>query len=89
VQEHTEVNIIKINTMNIIYYIKKFLGYHYLLNTHTNEVHDLHSKKDNCGTRWMSNKNRKLVSKERYMKLLKLGEVNSCRWCLNDATYTS
>lgn len=74
--------------MTLLNHIKKLLGYHYLLNLNTNEVHCLIEERRNCGTELMLESNQKLISKRKYLRLLKEGKVNSCHWCLNDATYS-
>ena len=64
-------------------WLKKLLGYKYLLNVNSGEVHYLPVKGKRCG--YVDPRNRKLISEHQF-KLLrgswyKGNLVNGCRWC--------
>lgn len=70
--------------MGLVYRIKLRLGYRLLLNVHTNEVHDIKNDKKSCSIRYMSDKNKKLISGRKYRKLLANGEISNCNWCIGE-----
>ncbi len=69
------------------HWILKLLGYNYLLNKNTGEVHDLRNLKSRCGIDKMSNKNKKFLNESEYNDLMKIGKfekksINGCRFCM-------
>ena len=67
-------------------YLLKLLGYYYLVNKNTGEVHDLKNNKPRCGIDKMSSKNKKFLSTSEYTELMANGKfnnktVNGCRYC--------
>jgi hypothetical protein len=65
-------------------WIKKILGFEYLMNTNTGEVHYVPKMGKRCG--FIDNPNRKLISKGRFRSIrgtwVQGNQVNGCRWCL-------
>jgi len=57
----------------------KVLGYKYVVNNHTDEIHKLSNIKTNCHLELMTDINYVKSSEE----LLKDG-YNGCRWCYNE-----
>ncbi len=70
--------------MGLFNLIRMWLGYKFILNTHTMEAHAAKHAKGNCGMKYMSDKHKRFISMRKYNKLLKQGEINSCRWCLGN-----
>lgn len=58
------------------------LGYTYLVNKHTKEIHDLKNPHNNCHVESMSEKNKFLASQKEVNKLLE--EYDGCRWCMKE-----
>ena len=58
-----------------------FFGHKYLLNTRSNEVHQLTSLHKNCGVRYMVRKNKRYITEEKKEELFKAKKANGCRWC--------
>jgi hypothetical protein len=61
-----------------------WLGYRYLLNKRTMEMHDLHHPHTNCHTDTMSRKNRRYLTKPRAARMLYTDEADGCRWCMGE-----
>jgi len=70
--------------MRLLNLIRKWLGYKFILNTHTGEAHAAKAIKGNCGVRYMSEKHKHYISRKQYNELLLAGDIHSCRWCLKD-----
>lgn len=64
-------------------WIKKLLGYKYLMNTRTGEVHYVPKMGKRCA--YIDPGNRKLISKATFRKLrgtwVKGNLINGCKWC--------
>ena len=62
------------------------IGFPYLLNINSMEVHDLRKKTKNCWINLMTPKNKLYLSEKQFQDTLKNGHkgkpVNGCRWCL-------
>lgn len=65
--------------MTLVEKIKKMLGYRYIVNLHTWEIHDLKNPHVNCKIDMMSDK--KMITKKQLHLYLEDG-YNGCRWCL-------
>ena len=67
-------------------WIKKILGYDYLLNTNTGEVHYLPKANKRCAIGGIKEENKLLISKARFRKLRGTWHnghfINGCKWCL-------
>ena len=62
--------------------INYLLGWRYIINTKTKEVHDLKNKKASCRLDLMSSKNKKYVGRQEMFRLVKEQDYNGCRWCM-------
>lgn len=64
-------------------WIKKILGYKYLLNKRTGEVHYIPKMGKRCA--YINNDNRKLISQTTFRKIrgtwLDDRLINGCKWC--------
>ena len=65
-------------------WFKKILGFKYVLNKNTGEIHSLTNMTKRCG--FIDEKNRFLLSKHKLKKIIgkKYNDklVNGCHWCL-------
>lgn len=63
----------------------KLLGYKYLLNTNTLEVHSLKKQTKACRLNLMADHNKKYMTKKQVKKLLGGTTLhNGCRYCMNE-----
>jgi hypothetical protein len=60
-----------------------WLGYRYILNKSTKEIHRLSTKHKNCRLELMSNKNKKYISTNNVGMLFAIG-YNGCKYCYKD-----
>ena len=58
----------------------EWLGFRFVLNRNTGEVHDLRNERKNCRIDMMTNM--RYMRRRKVVKLIKAGEANGCRWCL-------
>lgn len=58
------------------------LGYTYLVNKRTGEIHDLKNPQKNCHVESMSEKNKFLAPPKDIDKLLET--YDGCRWCMKE-----
>lgn len=77
--------------MKLIKVIRRFLGYKYILNVKSGEVHFEDSIKKNCGVDKMKDSNKKYITKRQYSNLkytyINKHVINGCRHC-NTSTNT-
>lgn len=59
------------------------LGYKYVANTSTKEIHLLTDPICHA-TFYLAKKNRKYVNRRQMIKMIKSGEYNGCRFCLTE-----
>lgn len=66
-------------------YFRHLLGYYYLLNKKTGEVHYLPNVKFQCGISKMEEKNRQYLTKAQFDKMkfkyISRKYINGCRFC--------
>jgi len=60
----------------------KWLGYSYLMNTRSNEVHDTNNTRRGCRMSTIASKNKKYITQKKFLKLHAEQKVDGCRWCL-------
>ena len=65
--------------MNIFQYFLTRIGFRYLVNMHTHEIHDTHNRKYGCMLDVIRHK--KLVTKRTMEKMIK-GKYNGCYHCM-------
>ena len=58
----------------------EWLGFRYVLNKNTGEIHDLRNERRNCRIDMMTNV--RYIFKRTAFKLMKVGKANGCRYCL-------
>ena len=58
----------------------EWLGFRFVLNRNTGEIHDLRNEHKNCRIDMM--RNLRYIRKRTAVKLIKGGKANGCRWCL-------
>lgn len=64
---------------------RRLLGFKYLLNTASSEVHKLSNLKDNCWIYKMAKMNKKFLTESKYQKLVKSGaKINGCIHCFRE-----
>jgi hypothetical protein len=63
-----------------------FMGYPYLMNKNTMEVHDLRKLTKSCSVGQMADHNKRRISHSQFEKAITKGykgrRANGCRWCL-------
>lgn len=64
--------------------IMKLIGYSYVVNKNTDEIHDLNNVHTNCKLLIMSKKNKKYITRKTADKLLSETSHDGCRWCMKD-----
>jgi len=62
-----------------------FLGFGYLVNHRSKEIHQLNEKHKNCKIHLITKHNREYVSRRKALRLIKEDGYNGCRWCWDDA----
>lgn len=67
--------------MTLLEKIKKILGYRYIVNLNTWEIHDLKNTHENCKLNLMTNK--KMITKKQLNAYLEDG-FDGCKWCLKE-----
>lgn len=60
-----------------------WLGYRYVYNKRSKEIHCLENKHVNCNFQIMSRKNKRYMTESKAMKHL-MNEANGCRWCMSE-----
>lgn len=60
----------------------KWLGYSYLMNTRSNEVHDTNNTRRGCKMSTIADKNKKYITEKKFLKLYDLDQADGCRWCM-------
>ena len=72
--------------LTIIEWIMNFLGYGYVINLRSKEIHRLKTKHSNCRLNQM--KRKKYVTKDRAMWLMNFPQLgkgwNGCRYCFSE-----
>jgi hypothetical protein len=68
--------------LTFIEYLSTLLGYKYVANKNTKEIHDLQSLHHNCHKELMSSKSKKYLTAKGKDELFASGEYNGCRWCM-------
>lgn len=63
-------------------WLLKLLGYTYLLNKNTYEIHNLENVKTNCGLNYSNRKNFKRITRSKMLNLMKQEKYDGCRHCL-------
>lgn len=64
----------------------KIIGYKYVLNINTGEVHDLDNLTNRCQVGRIADKNKKYLTKKQFQKsincVINNKRVNGCRYCI-------
>lgn len=68
--------------ITIIEYLLSLLGYKYVANKNTKEIHNFLVPHHNCHKDLMARKSKKYLTTKGKNKLLASGEYNGCRWCM-------
>jgi hypothetical protein len=63
-------------------WLKRLLGYRYLVNMRSAEVHDIKGEKGNCRISKISKENKRWITDRKLDKLRAADKVNGCRWCM-------
>lgn len=65
-----------------MYKLRVKLGFRYLANKESREVHDLKRSSLLCHVDLISKKNRKWMTEKQMLKAVNSHEYNGCRWCM-------
>jgi hypothetical protein len=62
-----------------------FMGYEYLVNLHTHQVHKLSGMKSNCGTQFMKNSHKWYITQYQFERLVKKqAYIDGCIHCFKE-----
>lgn len=64
--------------------IMMLLGYRYVLNRRSDEIHRLENKHKNCQLKVMSSCNKQYLTENQKDNLFADGGADGCRWCWNE-----
>ena len=64
--------------------IRMRLGYEYLLNTRSQEIHWLKNLHPNCKVALMARKNKQYLTRRQSLNKIQSGISNGCRWCWSE-----
>jgi len=62
--------------------LMRTIGFRYVINKNTMEIHDLKNVQTNCKLTVMSNKNKSYCNKSKKEELMRDTLHDGCRWCL-------
>lgn len=73
--------------LTLVEKVMVFLGYKYVLNKRSDEIHRLDNKHKNCGLQFMSKCNKQYITEKQKDVLFADGDTDGCRWCWNEKNH--